>query len=152
MKLFFDKQTFNVAKMKIAKLKKWFLSGIIILAIPVFFAFNDDVDFEIVKNLDIYYSLFRELNVYYVDEIKPSEVIKKSIDAMLGSLDPYTVYIPESQIEDFRFMTTGQYGGVGSIIMQRDNEIMVSETYEGYPAQKNNILLTVTILFVLSKQ
>ncbi|NMC98606.1 MAG: hypothetical protein GYA62_02630, partial [Bacteroidales bacterium] len=58
MKLFFDKQTFNVAKMKIAKLKKWFLSGIIILAIPVFFAFNDDVDFEIVKNLDIYYSLF----------------------------------------------------------------------------------------------
>ncbi len=151
MKLFFDKQTFNVAKMKIAKLKKWFLSGIIILAIPVFFAFNDDVDFEIVKNLDIYYSLFRELNVYYVDEIKPSEVIKKSIDAMLGSLDPYTVYIPESQIEDFRFMTTGQYGGVGSIIMQRDNEIMVSETYEGYPAQKNNILPGDVILEVDGK-
>lgn len=127
-------------KRSMGKVKKWFLVGITILLFPVFFAFNDDVDFEIVKNLDIYYSLFRELNVYYVDDIKPSEVIKKSIDAMLNSLDPYTVYIPESQIEDFRFMTTGQYGGIGSIIMERDNEIMVSESYEGYPAQKNNIL------------
>lgn len=140
MRNIFDNQKFRAAKMKTGKLKKWFLTGIIILSFPAFFAFNDDVDFEIVKNLDIYYSLFRELNVYYVDDIKPSEVIKKSIDAMLGSLDPYTVYIPESQIEDFRFMTTGQYGGVGSIIMQRNGEIMVSESYEGYPAQKNNIL------------
>ncbi|NSW44528.1 MAG: S41 family peptidase [Bacteroidales bacterium] len=124
---------------KISKIKKWIIGSFIVLSFPVFFAFNDDVDFEIVKNLDIYYSLFRELNVYYVDEIKPSEVIKKSIDAMLSTLDPYTIYIPESQIEDFRFMTTGQYGGVGAIIMQRDKEIMISETYEGYPAQKSNL-------------
>ncbi|MGQ9847397.1 MAG: S41 family peptidase, partial [Bacteroidales bacterium] len=127
-------------KTSIGKVKKWFIVGITIISFSLFFAFNDDVDFEIVKNLDIYYSLFRELNVYYVDDIKPSELIKKSIDAMLSSLDPYTVYIPESQIEDFRFMTTGQYGGVGAIIMERDNEIMISESYEGYPAQKNDIL------------
>lgn len=127
-------------KRNIIKFKKRFLAGILIISFPIFFAFNDDIDFEIVKNLDIYYSLFRELNVYYVDDIKPSEVIKKSIDAMLNSLDPYTVYIPESQIEDFRFMTTGQYGGIGAVIMERDNEIMFSELYEGYPAQKNNIL------------
>lgn len=138
-------------KRSTGKVKRWFLVGITIVLFPVFFAFNDDVDFEIVKNLDVYYSLFRELNVYYVDDIKPSEVIKKSIDAMLNSLDPYTVYIPESQIEDFRFMTTGQYGGVGSIIMERDNEIMVSESYEGYPAQKNNILPGDVILEVDGK-
>lgn len=115
---------------------------IVVLAViiaGVLTAFNDQVNFEIVKNLDIYYSLFRELNVYYVDEINPSDAIKKSIDAMLNSLDPYTVYIPESQIEDFRFMTTGQYGGVGALIQQRNNEIMISEPYEGYPAQKNGL-------------
>lgn len=118
--------------------KKWYLFILIVLA-PIIWAFNDDMDFEIVKNLDIYYSLFRETNVYYVDEIKPSEIIKKSIDAMLSSLDPYTVFIPESQMEDFRFMTTGQYGGVGALIQERDGEIMITETYEGYPAQKNNL-------------
>jgi len=133
------------------KVKKWIIGGILILSVPIFLAFNDDLDFEIVKNLDIYYSLFRELNVYYVDEIKPSEVIKKSIDAMLNTLDPYTIYIPESQIEDFRFMTTGQYGGVGAIIMQRDKEIMISETYEGFPAQKNNLLPGDVILEIDGK-
>lgn len=121
------------------KVKKIKIVVLAVLIAGILTAFNDQVNFEIVKNLDIYYSLFRELNVYYVDEINPSEAIKKSIDAMLNSLDPYTVYIPESQIEDFRFMTTGQYGGVGALIQQRGNEIMISEPYEGYPAQKNGL-------------
>jgi carboxyl-terminal processing protease len=120
-------------------IKRWIAIVIIAISVPTFIAFSDDVDFEIVKNLDIYYSLFREMNVYYVDEIKPSEIIKKSIDAMLSTLDPYTVYIPESQIEDLRFMTTGQYGGVGAMIKQRNKESMISEPYEGFPAQKNNL-------------
>lgn len=125
--------------MKIKRIfKKWFTISLILL-VPAFWAFDDDIDFEIVKNLDIYYSLFRETTVYYVDEVNPSKLIKKSIDAMLSSLDPYTVFIPESQMEDLRFMATGQYGGVGALIQQRDGEIMISETYEGYPAQKNNL-------------
>ncbi len=122
------------------RIKTWITLLVIVISIPSFIAFSDDdVNFEIVKNLDIYYSLFREMNVYYVDEIKPSEAIKKSIDAMLSTLDPYTVFIPESQIEDLRFMTTGQYGGVGALIRQRGKENMISETYEGFPAQKNNL-------------
>lgn len=117
------------------KVKKVLIGALLFLSFGVFLSFNDDVDFEIVKNLDIYYSLFRELNVYYVDEINPSDLVKKSIDAMLNSLDPYTVYIPENQIEDLRFMTTGQYGGVGALIQQRGEEVMISEVYESYPAQ-----------------
>jgi carboxyl-terminal processing protease len=69
--------------------------------------------FEISKNLDIFATLYKEINNYYVDETKPGELMKEGIDAMLSSLDPYTNYIPESDIEDYRFMTTGQYGGIG---------------------------------------
>ncbi|MFN9954265.1 MAG: peptidase S41, partial [bacterium] len=70
-------------------------------------SFADDY-FEISSNLDIFATLFRELNIYYVDETKPGDLMKKGIDAMLESLDPYTNYIPESEVEDYRFMTTGQ--------------------------------------------
>ncbi|MCX7862444.1 MAG: S41 family peptidase [Bacteroidales bacterium] len=133
------------------RLKKIAIAFLIVTSVVVFTAFNDKVNFEIIKNLDIYYSLFRELNVYYVDEINPSEVIKKSIDAMLNSLDPYTVYIPESQIEDFRFMTTGQYGGIGALIQQRNKEIMISEPYEGSPAQKYGIQAGDVILEIDGK-
>ena len=70
--------------------------------------------FEISKTLEIFTTLYRELNIYYVDETNPGELMKTGIDAMLESLDPYTNYIPEADIEDYRFMTTGQYGGIGS--------------------------------------
>jgi carboxyl-terminal processing protease len=95
--------------------------------------------FEVSKNLDIFATLFRELNIYYVDEIKPGDLMKKGIDSMLESLDPYTDYIPESEIEDYRYMTTGQYGGVGAIILQHGDNIVVSEPYEGFPAQKADL-------------
>ncbi len=70
------------------------------------YSFSDDY-FEISRNLDIFASLYRELNTYYVDDTKPGMLMKTGIDAMLESLDPYTNYIPESDIEDYRFMTTG---------------------------------------------
>jgi carboxyl-terminal processing protease len=95
-----------------------------------------DNSFEIVKNLDIYTSLFKELNTYYVDEVDPGKVIKTSIDKMLESLDPYTNYIPESDIEDYRFMTTGNYGGVGALIRKSDDRVLVADPYEGFPAQQ----------------
>ncbi len=97
-------------------------------------------NFEIVKNLDIFATLFRELTVNYVDEINAAELIKTGIDEMLASLDPYTNFIPESDIEDFRFMTTGQYGGIGALIMRRGDYIFISETYEGFPADKAGLL------------
>ena len=83
--------------------------------------------FEIAKNIDIFTTLYKELNVFYVDETDPGEIMKKGIDEMLKSLDPYTTYIPESEIEDFRFMTTGQYGGIGAIITKREDYEYISE-------------------------
>ncbi len=101
----------------------------------VSYSFTDNF-FEISKNLDIFATLFKELNVYYVDETEPGALMKDGIDAMLNSLDPYTNYIPESDIEDYRFMTTGQYGGVGAIIREHDHQIIIAEPYENSPAAK----------------
>ena len=113
-------------------------AGIIALIIIAFTAglvsFNEDRDFKLVKNLDIYYSLFRELNVFYVDDINPEKLIEKSIKEMLQSLDPYTIYIPESDIEDFNFATTGKYGGIGSLIRKSGDFAIISEIYKDFPA------------------
>ena len=96
--------------------------------------------FEIAKNLDIFATLFKEVNTYYVDEITPAKLVKTGIDAMLRSLDPYTNYIPEDDIEDFRTMTTGQYGGIGASVVKRNGKTVVQSAYEGYPAQKAGLL------------
>ncbi len=103
-------------------------------------------NFEISKNLDIYVSLMKELNTNYVDEIKPGELTKTAIDAMLESLDPYTVYIPESEVEDYKFITTGQYGGVGALIHKEGDYVVISEPYEGKPAQKAGLIAGDKIL------
>src|SRR3954469_7249842 len=95
--------------------------------------------FEISKNLDIFSSVYREVNIYYVDSVQPGKLMKKSIDAMLDGLDPYTNYIPESDMEDYRFMTTGQYGGIGALIRKAGDYVSVSEPYEGFPAQKADL-------------
>lgn len=99
------------------------------------YSFTDNY-FEISKNLDIYSTTLKELDLYYVDSINPGEMVKTSIDAMLATLDPYTDYIPESEIEDFRFMTTGEYGGIGAIVQRDSNGIEIAEPYLGSPAAK----------------
>ncbi len=100
---------------------------------------TSDQSFEILKNLDIYSSVMKELNTNYVDKINPGDLTKTSIDAMLESLDPYTVYIPESEIEDYKFITTGEYGGIGALIHQEGEYVVISEPYEGSPAQKGGL-------------
>ena len=112
--------------------------------------FTDDY-FEISKNLDIFTTLYKELNTFYVDETDAGKLMKEGIDKMLKSLDPYTAYIPESEIEDFRFMTTGQYGGIGAIITKRADYVYVSEPYEGYPAQKAGLMAGDKILEINGK-
>ncbi len=92
-------------------------------------------NFEISKNLDIYATVIKELDINYVDDIQPGNLAETSIKSMLESLDPYTVYIPESDIEDVRFITTGEYGGIGAMIQMRDDWVVISEPYEGKPAQ-----------------
>jgi len=95
--------------------------------------------FEIVKNLDIFSNVIKELNTNYVDDIKPGELSKTAIDAMLESLDPYTNYITETEIEDYKFITTGEYGGIGALIHQNGEYVVISEPYEGAPAQKSDL-------------
>lgn len=104
----------------------------------VTWSFVDDF-FEVSKNLDIFSSAFREVTMYYVDPVEPGKLMKKGIDAMLETLDPYTNFIPESEIEDYRFMTTGQYGGIGAQIRQKGDYVAISEPYEGFPAQKSDL-------------
>ena len=101
---------------------------------------NDDNYFEITKNIRIMTSVYDNINTFYVDEPEPGNLMKKAIDAMLRSLDPYTVYIPESDIEDYRFMTTGQYGGIGAMIKTQDSYVVISEPYEGSPTDKAGII------------
>lgn len=117
-----------------------FLTSATTYSVSYYFnAKDDDNYFEITKNLRTMSSVYNVINTYYVDEPQPGKIMKTGIDAMLKSLDPYTVYIPESKIEDYRYMTTGQYGGIGSLIQQKDEYIMISEPYEGFPAQKQGL-------------
>lgn len=91
-------------------------------------------DFRIAKNLDIFLSLFRELNTFYVDEINPDKVIRSGIDNMLKTLDPYTIYYPESDVDEVAFMTTGKYGGIGSLVRGGGQYAVISMVYKGFPA------------------
>jgi carboxyl-terminal processing protease len=105
-------------------------------------------NFEIAKSLDIYNSLLRELNLNYVDEINPGELNETAIKAMLDDLDPYTVFIPESDIENAKFMTTGEYGGIGALIQYDGEFTRISDPYEGWPAQKAGLIAGDAILEV----
>ena len=127
------------------KYKHLFLVFFIAISSITSLGFIDNY-FEISKNIDIFTTLYKELNTFYVDEIDVGKLIKTSIDAMLESLDPYTSYIPESEIEDFRFMTTGQYGGIGAMITKRDDYVIISEPYENFPAQKAGLMAGDAIL------
>lgn len=95
---------------------------------------NGQSDFEISKNIDVFVTLYKQLHLNYVDELNSGHLMKVAIDAMLEELDPYTVFIPESEIEDYKFMTTGQYGGIGAGIQKRGPWVYISEPYEGFPA------------------
>jgi carboxyl-terminal processing protease len=102
--------------------------------------------FEIAKNLEIFASLFKEINTLYVDEVNPNQMIRTGIDAMLNSLDPYTNYISEDEIEDYRTQNTGQYGGIGALTRQFANRTVVTMVYEGFPAFKNGLRIGDEIL------
>ena len=97
--------------------------------------------FEMSKQLEIMQSAFRELNLFYVDELAPGELMETGIKAMLAKLDPYTRYFPESKMEDVRFMQTGEYGGIGASIESRDNRTVVVDLLEGEPADEAGIQL-----------
>ena len=127
-----------VAFLKKLNKSKGFIAGVALTATAFLFIHGRTSDpyFEISKNLDIYANLFRELNTYYVDPIEPGKLVKTGVDAMLEDLDPYTNYITESDIEEYEFMTTGKYGGIGASMRKKGEDIYIGDVYEGSPAQK----------------
>lgn len=111
------------------------IAAILMAGISTGFLISQETrDFRIAKNLDIFFSLFREVNTFYVDEIDPDKFIKAGVDNMLKTLDPYTVYYPESEVDEFKFMTTGKYGGIGSLVRGGGDYTVISEIYKGFPA------------------
>jgi carboxyl-terminal processing protease len=115
-----------------------FSAGIVMLALTVW-SFNDDL-FQISKNLDVFASVYKEVNINYVDDINSSKMIKTGVDAMLDGLDPYTEFVPESEIEDYKLhYVSTQYGGIGASIFVRNSKIYFSDIFDGFPAQKADI-------------
>lgn len=123
---------------------------VLTLSVGLLFAFSikNDKLFAIAKNLDIFASLVRELDSYYVDEIDPDDLVSIGINAMLEELDPYTEFIPEEDQDDFRMMTTGEYAGVGALIGNRTGTNMVLMPYKGFPAQVGGLRIGDEILQV----
>ena len=129
--------------MTISRSKKILLSVAIVITVATTAGFilvnQESRDFRFTKSIDIYISLMRELNAFYVDEIDAEKIVNKGIDAMLSSLDPYTVYYPEEDSGDLDFITTGKYGGFGSLIRKSGDYIVVTNVYKGFPADQNGI-------------
>ena len=125
--------------------------AIVVLGIALISSTLSDEFFEISKNMEIFTAVYKELNIYYVDGTKPGALMKTGIDAMLKSLDPYTVYYPESKIEEAMFMQTGQYGGIGTLVNTIDGKITITEPYEGYAAVKSGLLAGDVVLKINGK-
>src|SRR5690554_7399360 len=118
------------------KLKKRL--GIAVLLIGMLFttaSFKRDF-FEIAKQIEIFTTLFKELNMNYVDEVTPATLMDKAIKGMLEDLDPYTVYWNEQQVEDARITNSGVYTGIGATAQTKKDKIIIIEPYKDYPADK----------------
>ena len=135
---------------------KWILSSLVLLILlssfSTFKLLDDDDDFEISKNLEIYYTLIRELSIFYVDKPDPGKLITENINTMLKGLDPYTVYIPETRIEDYKTMSTGEYGGVGASIILRESKVIISSIYAHSPAKDVGLLVGDEIISISGKK
>lgn len=111
--------------------------GVSAILLWSFTAPQNDKYFEILKNLDIFATMYKEVNANYVDDINPNTIMETGIDAMLSTLDPYTVYYPEDQIEDVRTENTGQYGGIGAVVGEKyDKRVMIVMPNEGFAADR----------------
>lgn len=126
---------------------KFFVIITVLLTITLAFTSpSNDRYFQIVKNLDIFATLFKEVNAYYVDEVNPNTMMKTGIEAMLANLDPYTTYIGEDDIEDYLTVTTGEYGGIGAVVDKKDGVNTVVMPYEGYAAHRAGLQIGDQIL------
>ncbi|WP_276368973.1 S41 family peptidase [Chryseolinea sp. H1M3-3] len=130
---------------------KWLVVIFIFLVTALAFRKPAEKYFDIAKSLDIFATLFKEVNAYYVDEVEPRKLIRHGIEGMLESLDPYTDYIPEDELESFQISTTGQYGGIGALIGIVNKRIVVTHPYKNFPAYKAGIKVGDEIIAVNGK-
>jgi len=128
-----------------SKIKKWIISLFVLISIVISAAFQSDF-FEIAKQIDIYTTMFKELNMYYIDEVNPAKLTNKSINYMLQSLDPYTVYYDEQGIEDARISQAGDYGGIGALAIFKNKKLLVKELLKNSPAEAAWLILGDKIL------
>ena len=130
---------------------KWLVVVLLLSVVAVAFKKPVEKYFDIAKSLDIFATLFKEVNAYYVDEIEPQKIIRYGIEGMLESLDPYTDYIPEDELESFQITTTGQYGGIGALIGVVNKKIVVTHPYQNFAAFKAGIRVGDEIIAVDGK-
>jgi carboxyl-terminal processing protease len=128
-------------------MKKWAILAIVVSGITLL-SFTEPASryFEIARNLDIFAGVFREVNALYVEEVNPNTLMRTGIDAMLESLDPFTTYVPENEVEDFRTMNTGQYGGIGAVTREINRKTIITMVYEGYPAYRGGLRIGDEVL------
>ncbi len=128
----------KIVRTGIRKYRTFILTGSILLLAAGLWNFDDL--FQISKNLDVFASVYKEVNLNYVDDINTTKMVKTGVDAMLDGLDPYTEFVPESELEDYKlhYINT-QYGGIGTSIFLRDGKIYISDVYEGFPAQRADV-------------
>ncbi|MDR1985075.1 MAG: S41 family peptidase [Prevotellaceae bacterium] len=130
------------------KIKNIMVSTAIVLVCASFLASTSSDNFKIAKNLDIFFSVFRELNLLYVDDIDADKIVKSGIDGMLSELDPYTTFLPEEDIEEFDLATTGEYSGIGAVVGAKNNYIQIVEPYKDFPADKVGLVSGDLILSI----
>lgn len=122
-----------------------------VLAATLAFVVPGEKYFDIARSLDIFSTLFKEVNAHYVDEVSPKELIDQGINGMLETLDPYTIYIPEEDQDAFSIQTTGQYAGIGALIRYVNKKSVVSHPYYGFPAQRAGLRVGDEFLVVDGK-